>query len=63
MQTREWLNRFDIINYSQAYRLVFEYIEAFYNAIRSHSHCGYLSPQQFEEEKTKKLAELEKCIA
>lgn len=28
---REWLNRFRIQDYHQAYRLVFEYIEAFYN--------------------------------
>ena len=27
---REWLNRFNIINYDHAYRLIFEYIEAFY---------------------------------
>ena len=26
---REWLNRFNIINYKHAYRLVFEYIETF----------------------------------
>ena len=45
---REWLNRFRIRNRSQAYRLVFEYIEAFYNTIRIHSHCDYLSPDQFE---------------
>ena len=31
---REWLNRFNIINYKHAYRLVFEYIEAFYNTVR-----------------------------
>ena len=45
---REWLNRFRIRNRSQAYRLVFEYIEAFYNTIRIHSHCDYMSPDQFE---------------
>ena len=28
---REWLNRFKIRDYKQAYRLIFEYIEAFYN--------------------------------
>jgi Integrase core domain. len=32
---REWLNRFKIGNYKQAYRLVFEYIEAFYNTSES----------------------------
>ena len=46
---REWLNRFSIQNYSHAYRLVFEYIEAFYNTVRTHSHCNYLSPDEFEK--------------
>ena len=45
---REWLNRFNIINYDHAYRLVFEYIEAFYNTVRIHSHCDYMSPDEFE---------------
>ncbi|MBQ9928803.1 MAG: integrase core domain-containing protein [Lachnospiraceae bacterium] len=40
---REWLNHFTIRNYRQAYSLVFEYIEAFYNTVRIHSHCDYLS--------------------
>ena len=35
---REWLNRFKIRNYNHAYRLVFEYLEAFYNTKRIHSH-------------------------
>lgn len=39
---REWLNRFTIENYKQAYRLVFEYIETFYNTVRIHSHCEYI---------------------
>ena len=46
---REWLNRFSIQNYSHAYRLVFEYIEAFYNTVRIHSHCDYMSPDEFEK--------------
>jgi len=46
---REWLNRFKISNYKQAYRLVFEYIEAFYNTKRIHSHCDYISPNDFEK--------------
>lgn len=45
---REWLDRFRIEDYNQAYRLVFEYIETFYNTVRIHSHCEYLSPNQFE---------------
>ncbi len=46
---REWLSRFRIENRAHAYRLVFEYIEAFYNTVRIHSHCGYMSPDQFEK--------------
>lgn len=45
---REWINRFHIKDYNQAYRLVFEYIEAFYNTVRLHSHCGYSSPNEHE---------------
>lgn len=47
---REWISRFRIIDYSHAYRLVFEYIEAFYNTVRIHSHCGYCSPNQYEKQ-------------
>ena len=46
---REWLNRFNIKNYHHAYRLVFEYIETFYNTVRIHSHCNYMSPDEFEK--------------
>ena len=46
---REWLNRFKITDYHYAYKLVFEYIETFYNTIRIHSHCDYMSPDQFEK--------------
>ena len=45
---REWLNRFRIETHDQAHQLVFEYIEAFYNTVRIHSHCNYMSPDQFE---------------
>lgn len=45
---REWLNRFTISGYNQAYRLIFEYIEAFYNTVRIHSHNNYMSPDEFE---------------
>ena len=46
---REWLNRFKIRDYDHAYRLVFEYLEAFYNTKRIHSHCNYMSPNEYEE--------------
>ena len=45
---REWLNRFKISNYKHAYRLVYEYLETFYNTKRIHSHCDYMSPDDFE---------------
>lgn len=46
---REWLNFYKIMNYEHAYRLIFEYIEGFYNTVRIHSHCDYLSPMQYEQ--------------
>lgn len=46
---REWLNRFKIQNYQQAYVLVFEYITAFYNTLRIHSHCQHMSSNDYEK--------------
>ena len=60
---REWLNRFKIFDYKHAYRLVFEYIETFYNTVRIHSHCGYLSPDEYEKQYRNKLLELEQKLA
>ena len=57
---REWLNRFKIKNYDHAYKLVFEYIETFYNTVRIHSHCGYLSPNEYENEYEQKLNKMER---
>ncbi|WP_368495215.1 integrase core domain-containing protein [Mitsuokella jalaludinii] len=45
----EWLNRFRIRDFNHAHSLIFEYIEAFYNTKRIHSHCGYLSLDDFEK--------------
>lgn len=45
---REWLNRFKIMDYGQTYQLIFEYIETFYNTVRIHNHCGYISPNNYE---------------
>ncbi|VUZ25693.1 IS3 family transposase IS981 [Acetobacterium wieringae] len=50
---REWLNRFKILDYNHAYRLIFEYLETFYNTTRIHSHCNYKSPNNFEKLFTK----------
>lgn len=42
---REWLNRFRIQDNQQAYHMVFEYIDTFYNTVRIHSHCGLYAPR------------------
>ena len=31
------------------------YIETFYSTVRIHSHCGYLSPNEYEEQYLKNL--------
>lgn len=59
---REWINRFRIFDYNHAYKLVFEYIETFYNTVRIHSHCGYLSPNNYERKYINKLDKLEKKV-
>lgn len=60
---REWLNRFQITDYSHAYKLVFEYIEAFYNTVRIHSYCEYHSPKEYEKNYYKKQEEKEKNLS
>ena len=55
---REWINRFKILDYNHAHRLIFNYIETFYNTVRIHSHCGYLSPNQYEAEYKNELEKL-----
>ena len=47
---REWLNRFNILDINHAHRLVFEYINMFYNTRRIHSYCGYRSPLEYERQ-------------
>ncbi|MEY8675775.1 hypothetical protein AALI59_06015 [Thomasclavelia cocleata] len=37
------------MNYYQAYQLVFEYLEGFYNTVRIHLHCEYLSLDSYEK--------------
>ena len=56
---REWLNRFKIFDYNHAYKLIFQYIETFYNTVRIHSHCEYLSPNEYEEQYWRKLKRME----
>ena len=56
---REWINRFRITDYNHAHRLIFEYIDAFYNTVRIHSYCDYMSPVKYEKEYWNKLRKLE----
>lgn len=58
---REWLNRYKITDYNHAYRLVFQYIETFYNTIRIHSHCDYMSPNEYEIEYRKSVKKQKLC--
>lgn len=60
---REWLWRFKIRDYNHAYSLIFEYINTFYNTMRIHSHCGYLSPQAYERQYYSKMKSAEKDAA
>ena len=46
---REWLNRFKIRDFNHAYRVVFEYLEAFYNTKRIHCLFDYMSAYDYEE--------------
>lgn len=46
---REWLNRHVIQDFDHAHRLIFEYIEAFYNTVRLHGYNDMCSPYDFEQ--------------
>lgn len=46
---REWLHRFVIQDLEHARQLIFEYIDAFYNTVRIHGHCGMKSPIDYED--------------
>ena len=60
---REWLNRFRIYDIDHAHRLVFEYIDMFYNTRRIHSYCGYVSPFSYEDEYYKQQTLLKQATA
>lgn len=60
---REWINRFRIRDYEHAYRLIFEYIEAFYNTVRIHSHCEYTSTNEYKKKYWKQLRKSEIEVA
>lgn len=56
---REWLDSYRIKNFEHARLLVFEYIDAFYNTVRIHSHCDYLSPDDYEAKYLEEMEEEE----
>ena len=46
----------DITDKQNAYSVVFEYIELFYNRVRRHSTNGYKSPAEYEDDYYEKCA-------
>nr|WP_270355006.1 integrase core domain-containing protein [Ligilactobacillus salivarius] len=58
---RECLNEYNISSYNKARRLVFSYIDGFYNTVRIHSHCGYISPLEFEQTYFDKVQKVNKA--
>ncbi|MBA2479278.1 MAG: IS3 family transposase [Planctomycetes bacterium] len=44
----ELIHRHHFQTRQQAKAVIFEYIESFYNRVRTHSALGYLSPAAFE---------------
>lgn len=48
----ECINETDLISHEFTERLIFDYIEVFYNRKRKHSSLCYMSPLQFESVKT-----------
>lgn len=60
---REWLNRFRIRDIEHAHRLVFEYIDMFYNTRRIHGYCGFLSPFAYEAQYYRTLLLAQQAVA
>lgn len=52
---------YNISSYNEARRLVFSYIDGFYNTVRIHSHCGYISPLEFEQTYFDKVQKVNKA--
>jgi putative transposase len=59
---RESLNRHKIKNLAHARSLVFQYIDTFYNTTRIHSHCDYMSPNDYEAKYFRELEDKIKHI-
>jgi len=45
----EYTNNFCFQSREEATRIIFDYIEIFYNKKRLHSHLGYMSPDDYEK--------------
>jgi transposase InsO family protein len=52
----EYVNHNTFLSYNQAYRLIFNYIEGWYNTNRMHSSLNYLSPVQMYYKLINKMA-------
>lgn len=46
---KEKIYQTKIYTFEDAYRVIYDYIEGFYNPIRIHSSVGYVSPNAFEQ--------------
>lgn len=60
---REWLDRFKIRDMDHAHRLIFEYIDMFYNTRRIHGYCGYISPFAYEANYYRTLLLAQQAVA
>lgn len=47
---KELVHQRDYATREEARQSIFQWIETFYNRIRLHSHLGYVSPEQFEQQ-------------
>jgi putative transposase len=52
----ELVSRLQFPTWQHAKTAIFDYLEGFYNRRRLHSALGYRNPQDFEEDRLKKLA-------
>lgn len=46
---KECIYQTTLYTFEEAYKVIYDYIEGFYNPIRIHSSIGYLSPNEFEK--------------
>mgnify|MGYP003603099468 FL=1 len=46
---KEWIYTMKLKDFEESRKVIFEYIESWYNRKRIHSKLGYLSPIEFEK--------------